>query len=383
MIGAVEVYWTVMRAPVLKLVDAAPKLTVEEAVRVVKKALELAAQFEARGLSWRPHVDDFFIDDAKELVIAETQGLSPLAYPSRFEIAPLLAALGNGLIPMPLALGPPSLVRLLLPYARPIDKTPRSIADARRLVDAIDLQTPTTPAENAALTDIGLCRDHNDDVALVVGGSRTSWHALVVCDGVSSVAYSAGAAAVAARTARDEITRGAATAMDARSIVTQASHAADLAVRKLASELSLELRTKVALGTTIVMALVRGDELAVAWVGDSRAYWVTERGEEQLTSDHSENKQLTSCLGMVDVDGRSAHVKPDVVTRTLGKKGALVLCSDGLWNHFPTTSAIARLVNHVQSTNKNSAILARFLVNSALAAGGSDNVSVAVHVRGA
>jgi PPM family protein phosphatase len=135
------------------------------------------------------------------------------------------------------------------------------------------------------------------------------------------------------------------------------------------------------IGTTIVSALVRGNDLAVAWVGDSRAYFITDRGEEQLTTDHSEGRVLTSCLGMIDVDGRAAPVEPAVVSRTIGKSGALVLCSDGLWNYFPTASALAHLTHSMHNTPKNSAILARFLVNSALAAGGADNVSVAVHLR--
>ena len=156
-----------------------------------------------------------------------------------------------------------------------------------------------------------------------------------------------------------------------------AVRAADFAVRKLSAEM------RAAIGTTIVSALVRGDELAVAWVGDSRAYWVTDRGEEQLTTDHAEERELTSCLGMVDSNGHAAEVEPSVVSRQLGRRGALILCSDGLWNYFPTASAIAHLSKNMQYAPKNSALCARFFVNSALAAGGADNVSVAVHVRGA
>jgi serine/threonine protein phosphatase PrpC len=364
----------------VKLADAAPTLTVDEAARVVRKALDFAARFEGRGLAWRPFPGDFAIDASKNLVLAETNGVSPLEYPARFDVAPLLIALGTSLVPSPLAFAPPSFVRMLLPHGPAVKKSARSVAEARKAIDAIDLKVPYSPSNDAALSDIGLWRDHNDDVALVAsGGARdaSAWHALVVCDGVSSVAHAAGAAAVAARAARDEIARGVATPIDPRSIVVHATRSADLAVRKLSAEMHA------AIGTTIVSALVRGDELAVAWVGDSRAYWVTDRGEEQLTTDHAEERELTSCLGMVDSNGHAAEVEPGVVSRQLGKNGALLLCSDGLWNYFPTASAIAHLAKSMQHTPKNSALYARFFVNSALAAGGADNVSVAVHLRGA
>ena len=361
------------------LVDAAPNLTVDEAVRIVRKALDFAARFEGRGLDWRPFPGDFAIDETKNLILAETNGVTPLEYPARFDVTPLLVALGVSLVPSPLAFAPPSLVRMLLPHAPALKKLPRTVDEARKAIDAIDLRAPYSPSDDAAYSDIGLWRDHNDDVAMVAsGGARdaSAWHALVVCDGVSSVAHAAGAAAVAARAARDEIARGVAGVADPRSIVAHATSCADVAVRRLSAEV------RAPIGTTIVSALVSGDELAVAWVGDSRAYWITERGEEQLTTDHAEGRELTSCLGMVDDRGRAAEVEPSVVTRTLGKQGSLILCSDGLWNYFPTASAIARLVQNMQHTSKNSAILARFLINSALAAGGADNVSVAVHVRG-
>jgi PPM family protein phosphatase len=366
------------RGGTTKLVDAAPNLTVDEAVRIVRKGLDYAARFEGRGLAWRPFPGDFAIDEAKNLILAETNGVVPLEYPTRFDVSPLLIALGASLVPTPLAFAPPSLVRMLLPHGP--KKSARSVDETRKAIDAVDLRAPYSPSESAGLSDIGLWRDHNDDVALVAsGGARdaSAWHALVVCDGVSSVAHAAGAAAVAARAARDEIARAVATSADPRSIVSHATQTADFAVRKLSAEV------RAPIGTTIVSALVRGSELAVAWVGDSRAYFVTDRGEEQLTADHAEGRELTSCLGMVDSDGRAAQVEPSVVSRMLGKQhGMLILCSDGLWNYFPTASAIAHLTHSMHNTPKNSAILARFLVNSALAAGGADNVSVAVHLRG-
>ena len=356
------------------LAQAALSLSVKDAVGVIRQALELAARFEGRGLSWRPHPNDLGVDEAARLVLLEKRGVFPLEYPTRFDVGPVLLALGACLVPLPLARAAPSLVRVLLP--RKDAGALRTIDDARRALDAVDLRDPAPAGACAALSDVGLWRDRNDDVALVAsGGTIDPWHALVVCDGVSSVPHAGGAAAVAARAARDEIARAAASRTDARTVLAQAIRSADLAVRKLASEV------RSAVGTTIVAALVRGDELTVGWVGDSRAYVVTDRGEEVVTIDHARERELTKCLGMIDTQGIDALVDADVEQRRVELAATIVLCTDGLWNYYPSSSSVARLVRNVQNTNKNPAILARFLVGSALSSGGGDNVSVAVCKR--
>jgi serine/threonine protein phosphatase PrpC len=53
------------------------------------------------------------------------------------------------------------------------------------------------------------------------------------------------------------------------------------------------------------------------------------------------------------------------------------LCTDGLWNYFPSAPAIASLV-HAAGKGADPSVVARFLICQALAQGGGDNVSVAV-----
>jgi serine/threonine protein phosphatase PrpC len=92
---------------------------------------------------------------------------------------------------------------------------------------------------------------------------------------------------------------------------------------------------------------------------------------------------LTKCLGPLDSGSEVVQdVEPDVRTRTLEGPGHLILCSDGLWNYFPSAHAIESLVRAAGAHADPSAI-ARFLVCSALAEGGGDNVSVAVHALAA
>ena len=56
--------------------------------------------------------------------------------------------------------------------------------------------------------------------------------------------------------------------------------------------------------------------------------------------------------------------------------GRLVVCSDGLWNYAPSASAIADLVH--RDPDAPTIEVARALVDFALAAGGHDNITVAV-----
>lgn len=89
--------------------------------------------------------------------------------------------------------------------------------------------------------------------------------------------------------------------------------------------------------------------------------------------------ERTKCIGPleVDSDGKINAVDPDIRVRPLTGPGHVVLCTDGLWNYFPSAPEIAVLVRSA-GEGAGAAAIARVLVNHALAKGGGDNVSVAV-----
>src|SRR6185369_18079873 len=135
-------------------------------------------------------------------------------------------------------------------------------------------------------------------------------------------------------------------------------------------------------GTTIAAALVYKKRLTVGWVGDSRAYWLTTRGAEQLTHDHSwvneaiargEVKDadevqgalahtITRCLGPLEVGDTPAEIEPDVRSREIPGPGLVLLCSDGLWNYAPKPADIAAVMRAAPEDARAPAI-ARLLVN--------------------
>jgi serine/threonine protein phosphatase PrpC len=236
-------------------------------------------------------------------------------------------------------------------------------------------------------------RSQNEDAAAIEMGD--GWTVLVACDGVSSSSHAREASEIAATTAcatlahiaRTRDMRGSG-AVQAVATAVRAAHAAVCShkfdVQRLAEPP----------GTTIVLALVLPDRAVIGWVGDSRAYWLTREGGEVLTRDHTWLNEaiaggqwseedalqqplahaLTRCLGPLEW-GAGGTVDPDVCTRALDEPGLLLLCTDGLWNYFPTAAELARVIG----ADLGASEAAERLVNNALALGAHDNVSVALY----
>jgi serine/threonine protein phosphatase PrpC len=139
-------------------------------------------------------------------------------------------------------------------------------------------------------------------------------------------------------------------------------------------------------GTTLTAALVVGQQVTVAHVGDSRAYFVHPDGRlEPITRDHSLVKRLEE-LGHITSEeaanyphrnvlyralGQGEILDPDIFTIAFPQPGYLMLCSDGLWG-VVTEQDLVRAVNEAPNLQR----ACQNLVNAANAAGGPDNISV-------
>lgn len=73
------------------------------------------------------------------------------------------------------------------------------------------------------------------------------------------------------------------------------------------------------MGTTLVSALVRGTELTIANVGDSRAYLVRAGGMTQITEDHSLITEQVR-MGVLTQDEARASQHRNIITRALGHR---------------------------------------------------------------
>ena len=141
------------------------------------------------------------------------------------------------------------------------------------------------------------------------------------------------------------------------------------------------------MGSTLVAAVIVGDQAWIANVGDSRAY-VFEGGTlTRITSDHSLVEQLIAS-GMIEPEERYTHIQRNRIYRSLGSDQTvdvdiftqaltpgmiLLLCSDGMWEmtRDPEMEAILRSAGDPRGA-------CEALVASANNNGGEDNITVIV-----
>ena len=140
------------------------------------------------------------------------------------------------------------------------------------------------------------------------------------------------------------------------------------------------------MGTTLTVAVVRGKELYVAQVGDSRLYFCHNGRLEQLTEDHSWVAEQVKMGAMSELDAESSpfrnvitrsmgnqpEVEPDITRRDIEEGDTLLLCSDGL-------SGVVGIGEMERALTENGpAECCQQLVQMALDRGGPDNVTILV-----
>ena len=140
------------------------------------------------------------------------------------------------------------------------------------------------------------------------------------------------------------------------------------------------------MGTTLTAALLAGDNLYMAHVGDSRAYRLRGGEIQQLTRDHSWVTEQVEA-GLLTPNEAREHPRRNILTRALGTTPELevdsavitvlagdyfLLCSDGL-HSLVTADEIARIMAAHEPRQACEA-----LVERANALGGNDNITALV-----
>lgn len=138
-------------------------------------------------------------------------------------------------------------------------------------------------------------------------------------------------------------------------------------------------------GTTLTTALVFGNTVTFAHVGDSRAYLYSQQGElHAVTNDHSLVSRMVE-MGKIKPEEAETHPQRNILYRALGQTDQLetdifslpiegihsiLLCSDGLWGVMPDTE-IARIIGESNTPQ----VAAETLVSTANNLGGPDNIT--------
>ena len=148
------------------------------------------------------------------------------------------------------------------------------------------------------------------------------------------------------------------------------------------------------MGTTLVVVLLCNTSVAIAHVGDSRAYRYTrKRGLEQLTIDHevgqreiqrgvdpevaysrSDAYQLTQALG----PRAESFVEPDLTFIELAEDTLLLLATDGLTDNNLLETHVSSHVDPLMSSQTNLDQGVRHLVDLANDINGHDNITAIV-----
>ncbi|SDS61474.1 PP2C family protein-serine/threonine phosphatase [Microlunatus soli] len=140
------------------------------------------------------------------------------------------------------------------------------------------------------------------------------------------------------------------------------------------------------MGTTVTAAVLDGDRIGLAHIGDSRGYLFRDSELEQLTHDHSWVQSLIDD-GKISEEEAAAHPhrslllkvlngqpanEPDLSTVPLQVGDRLLLCSDGLCGFVEDVD----IADALDGTSREEAM--RLLVDAAHAAGGLDNITIII-----
>lgn len=225
--------------------------------------------------------------------------------------------------------------------------------------------------EDAALTHVGLIRSQNED-SHFSGRAAGVW---LVADGMGG--HANGKMASEALVAAVEAVRPPDGIDVACDVVASAIHSANSAIFGHAREAGAQM------GATVVALVVRGEDFAVLWAGDSRAYLYRDGQLIQLTRDHTQVQEMID-RGLLAPEDAEDHPMKHVLSRAVGVQETMeidairdtlvtrdifLLCSDGL-HGVVSEAEIARMLG------EHGVAAAELLIDASLAGGGPDNVTV-------
>jgi serine/threonine protein phosphatase PrpC len=236
----------------------------------------------------------------------------------------------------------------------------------------------------AAGTDKGLLREINEDSCMIIPGCSSSPYAFIIADGMGG--HNCGE--IASRMAVEYVSEfmrsnGSKLGRDnmqqeLRSVVEQANRAV--------YEKSLESDEYSGMGTTLTIAVIDGETLTAAHVGDSRLYMVRDGEIRQLTEDHSYIGELLRSGSLTREEaekhpgrniitravGCSPEILVDVVSQEIMKNDIFILCTDGLTNMICDNE-----ISGIVRENSPEEACSR-LIEAANRQGGDDNITVIV-----
>ena len=209
------------------------------------------------------------------------------------------------------------------------------------------------------LTDPGCVRTQNQDAYQIEQLDRNTL-LCVVCDGMGGAKSGNIASTLAIDVFVQEIKRTWTASMETEKVDQMLRGAVKLANFTVYDQ-AAQFEEFSGMGTTLAAALIRGKDVAIANVGDSRIYAVDKNGICQLTKDHSlvqmmvERGELTQELArtypgknfITRAIGTETVVECDLFHYKVERGDCLLLCSDGLSNMMDDQEILFEVVHGV------------------------------------
>ena len=238
--------------------------------------------------------------------------------------------------------------------------------------------------EAFALSDVGRVRSNNEDCALILPEIGL----YLLADGMGGARAGEMASRLAVDTVAEVVRQS--WQRDPQVLLSAVEEANRRVLEASNNDPLLE-----GMGTTLVAVLEAGDELAIASVGDSRAYLLDEAGFRPVTEDQTWVHEVGRPLGL-DEESLRNHPMRHVLTMAIGVGGTLsihyymiplkpsallLMCSDGL-HGVVEAPVLERIMRDNSSGHDQLEYKCRALIEAAKEAGGPDNVTC-VLLRGA
>ena len=209
------------------------------------------------------------------------------------------------------------------------------------------------------ITDPGCVRSQNQDAYQMEQLDKNTL-LCVICDGMGGAKSGNIASTLAIDVFVQEVRRSWSSDMDQEQTDQMLQGAVKLANFTVYDQ-SRQLEEFEGMGTTLVAALIRGKQVTLVNVGDSRAYRVNRDGVRLLTTDHS-LVQLMVEQGELKPEQARNYPGKNYITRAIGtesvvlcdifhldvdKGDCLLLCSDGLSNMLDDQEMLFEVVHGV------------------------------------
>jgi protein phosphatase len=266
------------------------------------------------------------------------------------------------------------------------------LADRRQALEEVRACLP--PALAGAGPDVQELRQEGESMTRLSTGSASNagtmrsvnQDAVLAGDCVFAVADGMGERGQIASVLAVEILQACFTAAQTATGLVKACHSANRSVWRRAGE-----DTELTMGTTLTAAGIvssgDGESLAIAHVGDTRAYLLRHGAVRRLTEDHT---VVADLVRAGELTGAAARVHPrrSLLTRALGTGpdvepdlvlvrpepgDRLLLCTDGLFNELDDHEITAAL-----AANSEPDGAAEQLIGTAARRGGQDDTSAVV-----